>query len=284
MTFEATVVQVFIASPSDTGASRDAIERALTRWNSSRAESSQVVILPRRYETSAVPELGADGQDVINRQLVSSADIVIAVFANRLGSATQRDISGTVEEIKEADVAGKKVHVYFSEADVPRQHLGEVAKLQEYKDAFSGLYGTYIDEADLVEQVRHAIEADIQGFEKPQAIQQLSGANPVAKHEVDKHTTYDRKGRPKNVNRHSIVIENKGLVDAEDFVARFAGDKAEDPEVMFFDGPPLQTLYAGASAEYRFEPFASSPPNIRVKMSWVEGGEEKMREVVLSIF
>lgn len=218
MTFSATVVQVFIASPSDTTSSRDAIERALSRWNASRAESDNLVILPRRYETSAVPQMGNDGQQVINRQLVDSADIVIAVFANKLGSATPRSISGTVEEIKEAYESGKKVHVYFSEAPVPREFMDQVAELEKYKTEFQGLYGTYTDDSDLVDKVRHAIDTDMPSFGGISQQEPISAANPIARHQHDRSTESDSKGRIRNRHRHAIVIENKSGAEAKDLV------------------------------------------------------------------
>jgi hypothetical protein len=76
VSFDAHVLKVLIASPGDTNDEREAVERALHGWNADRAEREQVVLLPRRWETSAVPRLGSSGQSVINEQLVDRADIV----------------------------------------------------------------------------------------------------------------------------------------------------------------------------------------------------------------
>src|SRR3954451_10560342 len=100
MAFDAHVLRVLIASPGDTTEERDAVERSLHGWNASRAEREQVILLPARWETDAVPRLGGSGQSVINEQLVDRADIIIALFDSRLGRATEQAVSGTAEEIQ----------------------------------------------------------------------------------------------------------------------------------------------------------------------------------------
>jgi hypothetical protein len=65
MAFGSRVFRVMIASPGDTIEERDAIERALHGWNADRSEREQVVLLPVRWETTAVPRLGASGQSII---------------------------------------------------------------------------------------------------------------------------------------------------------------------------------------------------------------------------
>ena len=74
---------------------------------------------PWRWESSAVPMMGTQPQRLINAQGVDKSDIVISMFAGRLGSATPDAISGTAEEIDRALEAGKPVHLYFSTAPLP---------------------------------------------------------------------------------------------------------------------------------------------------------------------
>lgn len=111
MVFAANVLNVFIASPGDTSASRDAVETALHRWNGMRAAAAGVILLPRRWEVDGVPLMGGDGQSQLNTQLVDKADIVIGIFHTRLGRATPRSRSGTADEIERTHAAGKPVHV-----------------------------------------------------------------------------------------------------------------------------------------------------------------------------
>lgn len=287
MTFQATVVQVLIASPSDTSEHRDAIEGCLNRWNISRAVGSSVMLLPRRYETSAVPQIGTDGQSVINNQLVKDADIVIAVFANKLGSETPRALSGTVEEIKEAHEAGKSVHVYFSSAPVPREHLSDVDALDAYRAEFAGLYGMFTDTGDLIEQVRHAIDTDISNVAVNPLPSKVGGANPIASPEAVPVVKYDSKNKAKNYTERAIVIENKGSVDAEDFLVVFTsadGGSLDDSGIFMFDEPFQETLYAGQSIKFQYQLVMNSARMISASMTWTEGGEPKTRDVRLRTY
>jgi hypothetical protein len=50
--------------------------------------------------------------------LVDRSDIVIAIFYHKLGSPTQRAISGTAEEISRSVRAGKPVHIFVNTAEL----------------------------------------------------------------------------------------------------------------------------------------------------------------------
>jgi hypothetical protein len=53
-------------------------------------------------------------QAIINKQLLKSSDLLVAVFWTRLGSPTGVADSGTVEEINEHLAGGKPAMIYFS--------------------------------------------------------------------------------------------------------------------------------------------------------------------------
>ena len=149
---------------SDTTRERDAIEKALHGWNSSRAEREQIQLAPWRWETHAIPELGGTAQDIIDRQAVETCDVVIAVFNARLGTATDDAVSGTAHEIIHAHRAGKPVHVYFSTEPFPRDTKPEeIQRLNDFKDQIrgEGLLGEYASVEDLQFKVRDAIERDL---------------------------------------------------------------------------------------------------------------------------
>src|SRR4051812_25926643 len=120
MPFDTRMLTVMIASPGDVVSARDAIEREIHEWNSARGAAARVNLRPLRWEIDGVPLLGrGDPQSVLNEQVVDDADIIIAVFHARLGTPTARAMSGTVEELARASAAGKPVHVWFSEQNVP---------------------------------------------------------------------------------------------------------------------------------------------------------------------
>ena len=156
MSFNASVLRVAIASPSDVQDARNAVEKSLHDWNAANSAVKKVVLLPWRWETSSVPLLGSHPQDIINMQGIDSADIVIAIFGSRLGAPTPDAVSGTVEEIKRALQSGKPVLPYFSTADFPYDvDTSQVEGLREFKTAVQhrGLY----KEFRTIEQLQHEI-------------------------------------------------------------------------------------------------------------------------------
>lgn len=141
MSFEAVVLQVLIASPTDVSQDRDHAEAAIHAWNRDRTVGRKVVLLPLRWETGSVPELHAEGpQAVINEQLVGGTDIVIALFHGRFGAG------GAGEEIEKAPALGAQVHVWFSEAPIPHDaDMDELQKVRDFQAILKGrgLLGTY---------------------------------------------------------------------------------------------------------------------------------------------
>lgn len=284
MPFVAHVLRVLIASPGDTRDERDAVERALHDWNASRAAREQVVLLPRRWETNAVPVLGGGGQGAINKQLLDNADVVIALFDSRLGQATEDAVSGTAEEIERAEGAGKQVHVYFSEEPLPRDvDAAQLVALRDFKQVLQakGLLGSYADPADLAGQVRNAIEHDLEQLHLGAAEARLNEGPPRAERAVlraeylfDREQAQDTKGRLKmktvrtrlRVTNHgtaramAVRLELSALGEGEPPQLHDRGVHPDIPPLGYFEWPML--LYTGISESYR------------VTMIWNEGEEE----------
>lgn len=165
--YDARVFSILLASPGDTADARDAIEDTVARWNRDRSRREQVVLQTLRWELDAVPLLRGDGQDQINAQLVDEADVVVALFHSRLGSATPRAASGTAEEIERAADRGSRVHVYFSEMPLPRSvDTAELDRLDRFRREMygRGLVGTYLSLEDLASKVRTALEQDVRAL------------------------------------------------------------------------------------------------------------------------
>jgi len=114
MPFQATVVRVLIASPSDIKEERNIIREAVHSWNSVNAETRQIVLLPVGWDRESSPQMGGTAQEIINRQIADPADLLIAVFGIRLGTPTSKYPSGTVEEIERHVKAKKIAMVYFA--------------------------------------------------------------------------------------------------------------------------------------------------------------------------
>lgn len=84
------IMRVMIASPGDIPSHREVVEDAIHEWNDVNSIGEQVILLPWRWETSAVTQLGDHPQALLKKQGVDKSDIVIALFGSRLGSPTLR--------------------------------------------------------------------------------------------------------------------------------------------------------------------------------------------------
>jgi len=138
MAFQATVINVMIASPGDVINERNEIRRALHEWNAIHAIANQVMLNPLSWEGNSAPMTGDRGQGIINRQLVDHCDLLVAVFWTRLGSPTGVAPSGTIEEIERHLEANRPAMIYFSNAPVAPDCLDQrqYKSVQKAKDEF----------------------------------------------------------------------------------------------------------------------------------------------------
>ncbi|WP_324643403.1 hypothetical protein [Pseudarthrobacter sp. LT1] len=266
MAYNAHVLKVLIASPTDTGEARDAVEEVLHKWNSRRSERERVMILPRRWENDSVPKTGGDGQQMINDQLVDSCDIVIGIFNTKLGGPTPRAISGTVEEIEAVDKAGKPVHVFFSNELVPRGAEETSIELNKYRKQFEkkGLYFAYDNLQDLTRKVDEAIEHDITALnlsvEADSARPTPTGAKPQASHQ---ETRYAKK----------IRVQNLGDTAAESFTLKLTGQGGKAP--MVTNPHILPTITPLGEFVWDLNWSSAQTGNVLAEMEWEEDGQPK---------
>lgn len=153
MPFKSETYRVLIASPSDLEEERRAATEAVNDWNAQHAAAEAVVLLPVRWETHAKPESGVRPQEAINRQLVSTSDLLIGMFWTKLGTNTGVAESGTVEEIDQFVSAGKPAMLYFSSRpiDPNRIDLRQQRRLRQFKSTTysTALVGSFTSSAEL---------------------------------------------------------------------------------------------------------------------------------------
>lgn len=118
MSYEATVINVMIAGPSDVAIERKMLKEVVQEWNSINSEDKRIVLMPTSWDTHSSPKMGERAQVVINEQVLEHCDVLVAIFWTRLGSPTGDSRSGTVEEIEKHMKSGKPAMIYFSSAPV----------------------------------------------------------------------------------------------------------------------------------------------------------------------
>lgn len=125
MSYKATTYKVMIASPSDVEQERKLIREIIHEWNAIHSEANGIVLMPVGWDTHAVPSMGGRPQEIINRQVLKGCDLLVAVFWTRIGSATGKAVSGTVEEIEEHIAQHKPAMIYFSQQPVRPDSVDE---------------------------------------------------------------------------------------------------------------------------------------------------------------
>lgn len=280
MSYTATVLRIMIASPSDVGEERDAVEAALHGWNASNSKTKKVILQPWRWESSSVPVLGGHPQKLINAQGVDDSDIVFALFGGRLGAPTRDAVSGTVEEIDRADDLGKPVHVYFSTAPVPHNaDLEQLGAVREFRGELQkrALYGTFSTTEELTYEVWRAIEHDLASLNLvAPAVPAPKEAGPqfLAQHRQEQVQKLDSKGRPKYSTKYWVEVTNTGNQDAQEveflLVGEGHGMRLQQPE-----GPIA--LAAGQMWHLPLIKMASANGAV-LRVTWAEDGARKKKE------
>jgi len=171
MPFEATVFRVLIASPSDTTQSRASVLEAIVEWNDLNAEGYQAILLPIMWEMSATPSVGRSPQAILNDQIVDDADVVVAIFWTRLGTPTDSEPSGSVEEIRRKADQAAPVLLYFSSqpADMHTVDPVQLQALQEFRSSMEdiALVGTFETNQGLSHTVQRDLTRVIRDLHSP---------------------------------------------------------------------------------------------------------------------
>lgn len=289
MPIQTITLSVLIASPGDTAPDRDVVEDAIRSWNSDHTLRRKIHLLPLRWELGAVPLVGQkDAQEVINEQFADEADVVIAVFNSRLGQATKRAASGTAEEILRARDRGAAVHVFFSDAPVPRDHdPDQLAALNSFRTELQehGLTGTYVSADDLRAKVRTCLEHDAYkagNLNSDEPNHSHPGAVLRSTHHWETEPKQDSRGRIKTRRvRHRLRVENLGNAPAEDVVVEMKPvEEGHNPHL-------LGELTAGRIPPTSFVdfPIAISMGTARqgtIIHRWTEAGQEHSEEQTIS--
>ena len=161
------VYKCFIASPSDTKKERDACKEVFETINDGLGNAYGFTLEPLCWEKDVYPGLGADGQDVINRQIVDKYDLFVGIMHTRFGTPTARDESGTMEEF---NIAYKRflnnnslgIMFYFNNKQVPPNTIDtdQLNKVNEFRENFpnKGMYGTFNGTKDFTNKLRHHLQ------------------------------------------------------------------------------------------------------------------------------
>jgi hypothetical protein len=111
------LVKLTLCGPTDVAKEFAIASEVINEWNCRHGEQRGFWVKHQHWSTDSYPDAQETGQGAINKQLIDSTDILVAIFWSRIGTATLAAESGTVEEIQRALAAGKKVMIYFSDLE-----------------------------------------------------------------------------------------------------------------------------------------------------------------------
>lgn len=160
--YQANVYKIMIGSPSDIKEEIAIAREVLNNWNNLNSEKNRMVLLPIHWFISSYPAMGKHPQKLLNEQLVEKSDLMICIFGTRLGSPTDTEISGTVEEIKEHKEAGKDVMVFFKNSvdDISSVDLQQLQKIKDFKESIKNdvLWQEFSDAKDFEHKLSQKLQ------------------------------------------------------------------------------------------------------------------------------
>ena len=166
------VIVAFVASPSDLDEERDKLDEIVRELNITWSKTLKVRLDLVRFETDAMPGVGADPQDVINQQLGDDFDIFIGMMWGRFGTPTGRAGSGTEEEFlrarKRYDAGGGiRLMLYFKDAPIAPSEIDptQLAEVRRFKDSLRDkgiLHGSFKNLEEFAQLLRIHLAKQIQ--------------------------------------------------------------------------------------------------------------------------
>lgn len=150
-----------ISCPSDVQKELEVVLNTIDEINMTVGEENGVNIKCLYWKSNSRPDSGDSGQNIINRQLLSKADGVIALFWTKFGTPTAQYGSGTEEEIEKAILQGKKVMLYFSNQSINPDKIDydQYIRVKEFKKRYSGLFAEYNSLDDFRQKInRHILD------------------------------------------------------------------------------------------------------------------------------
>ncbi|WP_028230501.1 DUF4062 domain-containing protein [Paraburkholderia mimosarum] len=183
-----TIVQVFVASPSDVAPEREALETLIAELNRAWSVGLGIMFELVRWETHVAPAMGGDPQALINEQIGDDYDVFIGILWAKFGTPTPRAMSGTQEEFERAYArlgAGQnapRIMFYFKEAAIPVAKIDprQIESVQRFRSSLSdkGIYSTFEDLEAFITSVRAHLSSVAQQFARQIANTATTVATP----------------------------------------------------------------------------------------------------------
>lgn len=150
-----------IGCPSDVTDEVEIAKDIIIEWSMINTDARGMALIPTHWKRNAYPIANNPPQKSINKQLVDKSDLLVCIFAAKIGSPTDTAESGSIEEIEEHVKAGKPVMLYFrTNIDIKSTTPDNLQKLCDFKSRMqkSNLYWEYTDEKDFADVFRRQLQ------------------------------------------------------------------------------------------------------------------------------
>jgi len=212
MAYQATILNVMIASPSDVAEERQLVRDAIYEWNAIHSKQFSVM-------------LGSRPQEIINKSILNDSDILIGIFWTRLGSPTGEYVSGTVEEILKHCEKNKLASIYISKKSYPDNiDLQQLQRLRDQTQIWlnEGLLDFYDNPSMFKQKIKDHLSLQIQNNEYIHKLLDIS--------------TYEKKEQ---------YIEKQPVEISEEMIQLILNAGEAESEIQFLEGIDHTHLYAG---------------------------------------
>lgn len=157
-----TVYDILLSCPSDISQYIENLENAVNHFNDFFGRTNNIIVRTKHWSKDAFSEFGKHPQDLLDKQIVDTSDMAVAVFWTRFGTQTENYGSGTEEEIERMLSMGKQVFLYFLDKPVSPSKIDhtQYSKIQAFMDKHKndGIFFTVSDETTLVNKFRENLE------------------------------------------------------------------------------------------------------------------------------
>lgn len=226
MAYQATILNVMIASPSDVAEERQLVRDAIYEWNAIHSKQFGVMLNPIGWENNVAPQMGNRPQEIINKSILNNSDILIGIFWTRLGSPTGEYVSGTVEEIYKHCENNKLASIYISKKSYPDNiDLEQLQLLRDQTQIWlkEGLLDFYDNHSLFKKKIKDHLSLHIQHNEYIQTI-----VNEL------------------NSNNTPIETSTKQTIEPSDEMIQLIINAGEaESEIQLISGIDCTNLYAG---------------------------------------
>lgn len=164
-----TILQIFLASPSDVSEERALVDSVVSELNRTWVSDLNVSYKICQWETDVRPGFGEEPQRVINDQIPSDYDVFVGIFWGRIGTRTESFNSGTIEEFNIAlkrlkETGAPEIMIYFKETPISPSKIdpdqfSELIAFRKSLSGLGGLYSTFEDQAGFESSLRSHLAA-----------------------------------------------------------------------------------------------------------------------------